>query len=34
MIITPMDIIIILFLSFLIGVLSMIAFYELQTLED
>jgi len=33
MIVTPMDIIIILFLSFLVGILSMIAFFELEQLE-
>jgi len=34
MIVTPMDIIIILFLSFIIGVLSVIAYLELDQLEN
>ena len=34
MIVTPMDIIIILFLSFLIGILSVIAYFELEQLEE
>jgi hypothetical protein len=34
MIVTPMDIIIILFLSFIIGILSVIVYLELEQLEN
>jgi hypothetical protein len=34
MIVTPFDVIIILFLSYLSGALSMIAYFEYLTLED